>query len=214
VSARVSFSLVALAAASLVACGSEDPEPAPQVEVSPGADAPAPALDPSPAPEPEVDPTLDPTPEPPPEVDPDPVVAERKQALANVGRSAFDALESGDFEALLALTPLVDPYLGEVCAKLPLSPRKELGARFKFCHEAIAWDAVAEAQVFAGKPTGDPATGCDAKIEDYGRLQLFAHMKDASIWRIEFYGAVGEQGKVIGLNGEVRCSPTQDAPSL
>jgi len=153
-------------------------------------------------------------PAPAPVVDPDPIMAARKQALANVGRSAFDALKAGSFDDLMALTPLVDPYLGEVCPRLPQSPRKELEARFDYCHEHIDWDAVAEAQAFAGKPTGAQAPGCDAGIEDYGRLQLFAHMADASIWKIEFFGAVGEGGNAIGINGEVKCSETDDAPAL
>ena len=165
--------------------------------------------------EPEVEPAEPAEPaQPEPPIDPDPVMAERKQALANVGRSAFDALKAGSFEDLLALTPLVDPYLSEVCPKLPLNPRKELEARFQYCHETIDWDAVDEAQAFAGKPTGAQAVGCDAGIEDYGRLQLFLHMNDKSIWKVEFYGAVGEGGNAIGLNGQVKCAETDDAPAL
>lgn len=211
VRARVLPSLLALClASSLFACGVEPP--AVESEDAAAKPTPAPAPEPAPEPTPEVEPA--PAPEPAPDPDPDPVMAERKQALADVGRSAFDALKAGKLDELLALTPRVDPYLQEVCPRLPQADRQELAARFDYCHQQIAWDAVAEAQVFAAKPTGAAAEGCEQGIEDYGRLQLFLHMQDASIWRVEFYGAVGQEGKAIGLSGEVRCAPTQDAPAL
>jgi hypothetical protein len=168
--------------------------------------APPPAVEPAPAPEPE--------PAPAPEPEPQPELSERKQALANVGRSAFEALQNGEFERLLQLTPLVDGFLHDSCPALPVSPRKELEARFGHCHKNINWDAVAEAQVFAGKPTGDPAIGCDPGIEDYGRLQLFLHMNDKKIWRVDFFGAVGQDGNAIGINGEVSCTEVDQAPAL
>lgn len=202
-------SLVTVCALGL-ACGSEPPSTAAKSDAQPKTEAGAEVE----APEPEPEPKPEPQPEPEPEIDPDPVMAERKQALANVGRLAFDALKAGKLEDLLALTPRVDPYLKEVCAGMPLANEKELAARFSHCHDKIDWDGVAEAQAFAAKPTGQPAAGCNEGIEDYGRMQLFLHMQDASIWRVEFYGAVGEEGKAIGLNGEVACSPTDDAPKL
>ena len=58
------------------------------------------------------------------------------------------------------------------------------------------------------------ASGCDDGVEDYGRLQLFLHMNDKTIWRVEFYGAVGENGNAIGINGEVACSEVDEAPKL
>lgn len=186
----------------------------------------APAASPTPAPTPEPDPEPDatanpddepepePDPEPAPIVDPDPVMAERKQALADVGRSAFDALQAGDFAELLELTPVQPGPLKDACGRMPLSAKHELEARFDHCHDAIAWDRVAEAQAFAGKPTGAAANGCEAEIEDYGRLQVFVHLDDATIWRVEFFGAVGRDGKVVGLNGEVACKIVPEAPKL
>jgi hypothetical protein len=123
-------------------------------------------------------------------------------------------LRTGQFETLLSLTPLVDPYLREVCAGLPMSSRDELEARFGHCHRSIDWASVAEAQVFAGKPTGAPARGCEAGIEDYGRLQLFVQMQDEAIWRVEFFGAVGRDGNAIGINGELSCRAVDEMPRL
>jgi hypothetical protein len=163
-----------------------------------------------PAPEPAATPA--PTPEP--EPTPDPVLTERKQALANVGRSAFEALQADDSEALLQLTPLVEGYLRDVCPDLPISPRDQMQARFNHCRKSIPWADVAEAQAFAAQPTGEPAAGCDVGIEDYGRLQLFLHMNDKSIWRVEFFGAIGQNGNPIGINGEVSCRTVDEAPPL
>ena len=129
-------------------------------------------------------------------------------------QATIRAIRAGDFSGLMHLTATGDGYLGERCPRLPVSPRDELQARFDFCHEKIPWDEVAEAQVFAGKPTGSPAAGCDDGVEDYGRLQLFLHMNDKTIWRVEFYGAVGENGNAIGINGEVACSEVDEAPEL
>lgn len=175
----------------------------------------APRVQPA-APEPAPEPTTKPTIEPPntPEPAPDPVLDERKQALANVGRSAFEALQADDFEALLQLTPLVEGYLRNVCPRVAVSPRDQLQARFNHCRKSIPWAEVAEAQAFAAQPTGEPAAGCDGGIEDYGRLQLFLHMSDKSIWRIEFFGAIGQDGNPIGISGEVRCGKVDEAPKL
>lgn len=200
----------------VVACGSESPNSTHEAGagVEPGLspqDQPAP-----PEPAPEQPPAVEqPQPEPaPPEPEPEPELSERKQALANVGRSAFDALESGEFEQLLQLTPLVDGFLRDSCPSLPVGARKELEARFGHCHKTIEWAAVAEAQVFAGKPSGKPADGCEPGIEDYGRLQLFLHMNDKTIWRVDFFGAVGQGGNPVGINGEVSCRQVDEAPAL
>ena len=173
----------------------------------------APREEPAP-PEPEQPPPTatpeQPTPEP--VLEPDPVLAERKQALADVGRKAFEALQTDDFEALLELTPLVDPYLLEVCPKFASSPREQLQARFAHCRKSIAWDDVLEAKAIAAQPTGEFAAGCSEGIEDYGRLQLYLHMQDKSIWCIDFYGAIGRDGNPIGLGGEVSCRPVDEVP--
>jgi hypothetical protein len=198
----------ALVLSLALACGGEkEQHDQDSLAVEPGL---APRAEPEP--EPEVEPPPEPEVEPEPE--PEPELSERKQALANVGRAAFDALQAGDFEALLELTPLVEGYLRERCGELPVAPRKELQARFDHCHKAIEWSEVAEAQVFAGKPTGAAATGCMTGVEDYGRLQLFLHMNDAQIWRVDFYGAVGEAGNAIGISGEVSCREVDEAPEL
>ncbi len=194
--------------ASLLAitCGRETPEPEEQVaRGEPSASEPAP---PTPTP------THTPAPVPEPTPVPDPALDERKQALANVGRSAFEALQADDFDALLQLTPLVEGYLRDVCPDLPVSPREQLQARFNHCRKSIPWPEVAEAQAFAAQPTGEPAAGCDGGIEDYGRLQLFLHMSDKSIWRVEFFGAIGQDGNPIGINGEVSCREVDEAPQL
>jgi hypothetical protein len=178
--------------------------------LAPRAQPSEPEATPEQTPAPEVEPAPEPTPEP----EPDPVMAERKQALADVGRRAFEALQNDDFEALLQLTPLVDGYLREVCPKVTVGSRDELQARFAHCRKSIAWDKVAEAQAFAAQPTGERAAGCNEGIEDYGRLQLYLHMQDKSIWRVEFYGAIGRDGNPIGIGGEVSCKPDTDAPKL
>ncbi|HLT37927.1 MAG TPA: hypothetical protein VK034_16695, partial [Enhygromyxa sp.] len=212
-----SRTILALALLTTFACGTERHEQAANsVEIKPGlgpratpTEAAEPEPEPAPAPEPPV------ASEPAPELDePEPELDERKLALRNVGRAAFDALESGDFEALARLTPLDKGPLRDVCPRMLLSNRKELEARFAHCHETIAWNAVAEAQAFAGQPTGAQAAGCDAGIEDYGRLQLFVHMNDAKIWRVDFFGAVGQDGNAIGISGEVACHEVDEAPPL
>jgi hypothetical protein len=205
---------------ALLACQAEpshDSHAAPNSE--PGL-APRVETEPEPTPEPEPEPTPaepEPTPaepEPTPELDADPVLAERKQALADVGRSAFEALQSGSFSDLLDLTPLEPGPLKDACKRMPLSKRPELEARFEHCHATIPWGKVTEAQAFAGKPTGRPADGCDAGYEDYGRIQLFVHTEAGTIWRVEFFGAVGQDGKVVGINGEVTCKQVDSAPEL
>jgi hypothetical protein len=158
--------------------------------------------------------SIEPAPVPVPTPAPDPMLDERKQALTNVGRSAFEALQADDFEALLQLTPLVEGYLREVCPDRPVSPREQLQARFEHCRKSVPWADVAEAQAFAGTPTGAPADGCKGGIEDYGRLQLFLHMSDAKIWRIQFFGAIGEGGNPIGISGEINCQQVDEAPKL
>jgi hypothetical protein len=165
----------------------------------------------------EPEPALEPTPtpkEPEPAPKPNPVLEQRKQALSNVGRSAFEALQADDFEALLQLTPLVDGYLRDVCSDRPVAAREQLQARFKHCRKSIPWADVAEAQAFAETPTGAAAAGCNEGIEDYGRLQLFLHMSDKSIWRVQFFGAIGEGGNPIGISGEVSCETVDEAPKL
>jgi hypothetical protein len=143
-----------------------------------------------------------------------PELDDRKLALANVGRSAFDALKAGDFDALAQLTPLDKGPLRDACPRMTSSDRQELEARFEHCHRTISWDAVAEAQVFAGEPSGTQASGCEEGIEDYGRLQLFLHMNDKKIWRVDFFGAVGQGGNAVGINGEVSCKEVDEAPPL
>ena len=214
VSPRSSLTFV-VALGLLSACGSEPHEAAPSdgAAVQPGR-APEPAPAPEPKPAPELTPEPKPEPDPDPDPEGDPALAEAKRALADVGRKAFEALQAGDFEGLTALTPGVEGYLAEVCPDLPKTPGAEVEARFDHCHDTIAWNEVTEAQVFAGKPTGAPAQGCEAGIEDYGRLQLFLHMQDATIWRVDFYGAVGRDGNPIGINGEVACRKVDEAPKL
>lgn len=196
-----------------VACGSEKHESdAKRLELEPGL---GPRVSPGEAEaepaKPEPEPPIEPEPEPAP---PDPALDDRKLALANVGRTAFEALQAGDFAALAQLTPLDEGALRDACPDMALSDRQELEARFNHCHRAIAWDAVAEAQVFAGEPSGARALGCEDGIEDYGRLQLFLHMKDKKIWRVDFFGAVGQGGNAVGINGEVSCKEVDEAPPL
>ena len=212
---RAFLPILLFACAEIVACGSSDHEAdhGAKAGVEPGLGPRAQPAEPEAAPEPaEPEPEPEVAPEPEPPVDPE--LEERKQALANVGRAAFDALKAGDFPGLIHLTTAGDGYLSSRCPRIPTSPRDELMARFNHCHETIAWDEVAEAQVFAGKPTGASAAGCEDGVEDYGRLQLFLHMNDAKIWRVEFYGAVGENGNAIGINGEVACNEVDEAPEL
>lgn len=211
-----SRTLVILALLSPLACGSEPHDQAAGgIEVSPGLGPREAPSEPAAA-EPE-QPKSGPVavePEPEPEPEPQPELDERRLALANVGRGAFDALKAGDFVAFAKLTPLDKGPLREACPRMPLSDRKELEARFEHCHKSIAWDAVAEAQVFAGTPSGAPASGCESGIEDYGRLQLFLHMNDKKIWRVDFFGAVGQDGNAVGINGEVSCKEVDEAPPL
>jgi hypothetical protein len=199
-----------LALFSISACGGETHESDAKagVKVEPGRaprTAPEqPAAEPAtPEPEPAVEP-----------VQPEPELDDRKLALANVGRGAFDALKAGEFDTLAKLTPLDEGPLHDACPRMTLSDRKELQARFDYCHRTIAWADVAEAQVFAGEPSGAQASGCEDGIEDYGRLQLFLHMKDAKIWRVDFFGAVGQDGNAVGINGEVSCKEVDEAPPL
>jgi hypothetical protein len=192
----------------ICACNREPPEPEPRVADSEPSEA-APPVQPI-TPEPAAEPAPAPDPTPPP----DPALDERKQALANVGRSAFEALQSDDFEALLQLTPLVDGYLRDVCPGLPVGPREQLEARFDHCRKSIPWAEVAEAKAVAATPTGTPAAGCDAGIEDYGRLQLYLHMNDKSIWCVDFFGAIGQDGNPIGIAGEVSCRQVDEVPKL
>jgi hypothetical protein len=201
-----------LALFSIAACGGE----AHESDAKAGAVAVEPGLAPRTPPEPAaVEPaTPEPEPAPPEPAPPEPELDDRKLALANVGREAFDALKTGDFDALAKLTPLDESFLREACPHMTVSDRKELKARFDYCHRTIVWDDVAEAQVFAGKPSGAQASGCADGFEDYGRLQLFLHMKDAKIWRVDFLGAVGLGGNAVGINGEVACKEVDEAPPL
>ena len=201
---------------SILACGGDKHEgDAKAVQVEPGL---APRISPAeaerePAPV-EIHPEpakVEAEPEPAP---PEPELDDRRLALANVGRSAFDALKAGDFDALAQLTPLDKGPLRDACPRMSLSNRQELEARFQHCHRTIAWESVAEAQVFAGEPSGAQASGCEQGIEDYGRLQLFLHMNDKTIWRVDFFGAVGQDGNAVGINGEVSCKEVDEAPRL
>lgn len=171
-------------------------------EPEPVVDAPAPAREP------------DPVPEPPPSPAVEQEFGERKAALANVGKVAFEALKAGEFAKLRELTPLDEGPVREACPDVPRADPVELEAKFAFCHRAIDWPSIAEAQVFAGKPTGEPAEGCGPGIEDYGRLQLYLHMQDKTIWRVDFYGAVGADGKALGIDGSLGCKQVDDAPPL
>jgi hypothetical protein len=209
--------LLTLALTSTLACGSEPHEQAARsVEISPGLGPRATPSEPAPAEpvvnEPEVE--AEPQPEPEAEPEPQPELDDRRLALANVGRGAFDALKAGDFAAFSELTPIDKGPLRDACPRLPLSDRSEIEARFNHCHKTIAWDQVAEAQVFAGTPSGAQAVGCRSGIEDYGRLQLFLHMNDKKIWRVDFFGAVGQDGNAVGINGEVSCKQVDEAPPL
>jgi hypothetical protein len=197
-----------LALLSSLACGPEKPESTTGAKAEPASQpSPGEATVEQAQPEPEPEPAPEPAP-------PEPELDDRELALANVGRAAFDALRAGDFDALARLTPLDEGPLRDACSRMPLSDRKELEARFKHCHRTINWEAVAEAQVFAGEPSGAPAIGCDDGIEDYGRLQLFLHMNDKTIWRVDFFGAVGQDGNAVGINGEVTCKQVDEAPPL
>jgi hypothetical protein len=39
-------------------------------------------------------------------------------------------------------------------------------------------------------------------------------MNDERIWRVDFFGAVGQDGNAIGINGEVSCTEVDEAPAL
>ncbi|MFO7565180.1 MAG: hypothetical protein R6X02_21225 [Enhygromyxa sp.] len=211
VRSRILFSLALL---FTFACGPEKHDQAANAKVSPGLGPRATVSEPAQA-EPEAEPVApEPEPESAPELEPEPELDDRKLALANVGRGAFDALQAGDFAAFSELTPLDEGPLRDLCPRMPASDRRELEARFEHCHQTIDWGAVAEAQVFAGTPSGAKAIGCDSGIEDYGRLQLFLHMNDKKIWRVDFFGAVGQDGNVVGINGEVSCKQVDEAPPL
>lgn len=201
---------------TLLGCPSEEhPQQRSELETHQGLPAPV-ASEPEPAevqPEPaEVQPQPAPVPPPSPEVEQE--FAERKAALANVGKVAFEALKAGDFAALRELTPLDEGPVREACPDVPRGDATELQAKFDHCHRKIDWPAIAEAQVFAGKPTGEPADGCAMGIEDYGRLQLYLHMQDKTIWRVDFYGAVGADGKALGIDGSLSCKQVDEAPPL
>jgi hypothetical protein len=160
---------------------------------------------PEPAPQPELEPAPNPTADP---------LAERKVALANVGTAAFEALKAGEFARLRELTPLDEGPVREACPDVARGDASELEAKFDYCHRKIDWDAVAEAQVFANKEAGERAEGCQEGIEDYGRLQLFLHMTDKTIWRVDFYGAVGTDGNVSGIDGSLSCKTVDKAEPL
>ncbi|HVI03191.1 MAG TPA: hypothetical protein VM869_31055, partial [Enhygromyxa sp.] len=115
---------------STLACGSEKHEgDAKQAEVELGR---APRVSPGEAePEPA---KIEPEPAKVEAVEPEPELDDRKLALANVGRSAFDALKAGDFDALAQLTPLDEGPLRDACPRMSLTNRQELEARFEHCH--------------------------------------------------------------------------------
>lgn len=191
-------------------CPGDEPAPAPRVREPERVEAP------TPTPEPPVTPTPPVTPEPPPPTNPEveQEFIERKAALANLGKLAFAALESGEFAALRKLTAIDEGPVRAACPDLVRGDPTELAAKFAFCHKAIDWSAIAEAQVFAGKPTGEPAEGCTIGIEDYGRLQLYLHMQSGKIWRVDFFGAVGADGKAFGIDGSLSCREVDEAPAL
>ena len=208
---RTDLPFVTFALALVIACTPEKTEVQasdPKPEQSPPATttaAPAPPASPPPTAS-EVAPT-------PAEPTLDPEFEARKTALADIGKAAFEALQAGDFAALRKLTALDDDsLLRAACPHVVLGDPTELEAKFAYCHRTIAWPDVVEAQVFAPKPTGEPAAGCEQGIEDYGRLQLYLHMSDAKIWRVDFYGAVGINGKAIGIDGSVSCKQVDEAP--
>lgn len=208
---RTDLPFVTFALALVIACTPEKTEvqasdPKPE-QSPPAATTPAPAPPASPPPTPsEVAPT-------PAEPTADPEFEARKAALADIGKTAFEALQAGDFAALRKLTALDDDsLLRAACPHVVLGDPTELEAKFAYCHRTITWPDVVEAQVFAPKPTGEPAAGCEQGIEDYGRLQLYLHMSDAKIWRVDFYGAVGINGKAIGVDGSVSCKQVDEAP--
>lgn len=156
-----------------------------------------------------------PSPGPGPEVAAEDELAKEKQALADVGSAAFDALRSGNFDDLLALTHFRGGALATDCPEMPGSGNKrEAQARFDHCHEQIPWDEVVDAQIFAGKPTGKAAAGCKEGLEDYGRLNLYVHLEDQTIWRVDFFGAVGRDGQAVGVDGAVSCRTVDEAPAL
>src|SRR5688500_18642106 len=101
-----------LALFSISACGGE----AHESDAKAGAVAVEPGLAPRTPPE---QPAAEPaTPEPEPAAEPappEPELDDRKLALANVGREAFDALKAGDFDALAKLTPLDEGPLRDAC---------------------------------------------------------------------------------------------------
>ena len=39
-------------------------------------------------------------------------------------------------------------------------------------------------------------------------------MNDDKIWRVDFFGAVGQGGTAVGINGEVSCKEVDEAPPL
>ncbi|NVB37168.1 hypothetical protein G6O69_04950 [Pseudenhygromyxa sp. WMMC2535] len=164
---------------------------------------------PEPAPAAKPEPTPAPEPEPGPELDP------KQAALADVGRQAFDALREDDLDALMALTHLEGGALAERCPDKP-SPatKQEIAARFRFCHDEIDWEAVEEAQIFADKRSGGAAVGCEAGLEELGRLQLFLHMRGGAYWRVDFHGAVGVDGKAVGIDGGISCREVDEVPKL
>jgi hypothetical protein len=207
-------SLILLA---LVGCSSDDHEARHETGLQTRQGLPTPARS---QPEPDAKPPApapvpDPAPEPPPTLEVEQEFNERKAALANVGKAAFEALKAGEFARLRELTPLDEGPMREACPDVPRADPAELEAKFAYCHREIDWPAIAEAQVFAGKPTGEPAPGCVPGIEDYGRLQLYLHMQDKkTIWRVDFHGAVGADGKALGIDGSLGCKKVDEAPPL
>jgi hypothetical protein len=161
-------------------------------------------------------PELAPAPEPPPLPEPLPEQDERKRALADIGTKAFEALRGGELEALLELTPEHESgVMAELCPGLVGSSAdpSERKARFDHCHRSIDWDRVDRADVFTGELVAEQAAGCEAGISDYGRLQLFLHMNDGEIWRVDFLGAVGKEQQTLGIDGSVVCRTVDSAPT-
>jgi hypothetical protein len=125
--------------------------------------------------------------------------------MSNIGKDAFEGLKAGDFQAFLQLTPHVEGPLKQVCGEAAEGvDLRELEARFEFCHRKIAWSQVTDVRVGGGEPLGRRAHGCTEEIDDLGRLQMVVHLPKTR-WQVDFQGALGRAGKLIGLGGEISC---------
>ncbi|EDM78624.1 hypothetical protein PPSIR1_29273 [Plesiocystis pacifica SIR-1] len=210
------LALSALVAASLLACEPYDgPKAKPGIDPSSEREVQWPA-EAKPRPKlPKVQPAMARAPESTPVEPPaDPALAGQKEALAGIGRAALDALRGGKLDDLVALTPLAEGPLEAACAERELpNTAEELKARFDFCRREIDFDKLADAKILASRPTGQPAQGCSGGLEDYGRLQMYLTLEDDSIHRVEFYGAIGKDGEVVGIDGPIMCKAVDAIPA-